>query len=105
MLTPRAVADHIDHIRRVAGVDYVGIGSDFDGVPETPNGLDGVDKFNDLLIEPLRRGWADEDVAKVAGNNILRVLAQADATGVRLRAARPASEETIAHLDGNPSMK
>jgi membrane dipeptidase len=97
------VADHIDHIRQVAGIDHVGIGSDFDGMPEVPQGLEAVDKFPDLLVELLRRGWTDEQVAKVAGENILRVFAEADAVSARLRSARTASEATIAALDGPPT--
>ncbi len=68
------VADHIEHIRQVAGVDHVGIGSDFDGITEVPNGLEDVSKFPDLIAELLRRGWTDLDVRKVAGLNILRVM-------------------------------
>jgi membrane dipeptidase len=93
------VADHIEHVRQIAGVDHVGIGSDFDGVPATPEGLDGVDKFPDLLVELLRRGWTDQELAKVAGENILRVLAQTEAVGVRLRALRSPSEATLDELD------
>jgi membrane dipeptidase len=98
-VTLSEVADHIEHIRQVAGIDTVGIGSDFDGVPATPVGLDGVDKYPELLAELLKRGWTDEELAKVAGENILRVLAQADAVGARLRASRNPSEATIAALD------
>jgi membrane dipeptidase len=99
------VADHIEHIRQIAGVDYVGIGSDFDGVPATPIGLEGVDKYPALLAELLKRGWTDQELAKVAGGNILRVLAAADAAGSRLRATRNPSEATISALDGAPSVK
>ena len=80
------VADHIDHIRKVAGVDHVGLGSDFDGIPDTPTGLDGVDKFPSVLAELARRGWSDEDLGKVAGGNILRALAQAEVVAKRLQA-------------------
>src|SRR5438067_1313065 len=68
------VADHIEHIRDVAGVDAVGIGSDFDGITEVPVGLEDVSKFPDLIAELLRRGWSEQDVKKVAGLNALRVL-------------------------------
>jgi len=95
------VADHIEHIRKVAGVDHVGIGSDFDGIPATPTGLEGVDKFPALLAELARRGWSDADLAKVAGENVLRVLAQAERVSARLRASRPASTATLAQLDGS----
>jgi len=68
------VADHIEHVRDVAGVDAVGLGSDFDGITEVPVGLEDVSKFPDLLAELLRRGWSEQDVKKVAGLNALRVL-------------------------------
>jgi membrane dipeptidase len=68
------VADHIEHIRAVAGVDHVGLGSDFDGITEVPVGLEDVSKFPDLIAELLRRGWSEQDVKKVAGLNALRVL-------------------------------
>ena len=72
------VADHIEYIRRVAGVDHVGLGSDFDGIDEVPQGLEDVSKFPDLIAELLRRGWTDADVKKLAGQNILRVLRDAE---------------------------
>jgi len=93
------VADHIEHIRQVAGVDHVGLGSDFDGIPDTPAGLDGVDKYPVLLEELARRGWSDADLAKVAGANLLRVMQQAEAVSARLRAARAPSTARIADLD------
>jgi membrane dipeptidase len=68
------VADHIEHIRAVAGVDHVGLGSDFDGITEVPVGLEDVSKFPDLIAELLRRGWSEVDVKKLAGLNALRVL-------------------------------
>jgi membrane dipeptidase len=85
------VADHIEHIRQVAGADHVGLGSDFDGIEDTPTGLEGVDKYPGLLEELMRRGWTDADIAKVAGENVLRVMAAAEKVSVKLRAARPAS--------------
>jgi membrane dipeptidase len=94
------VADHIEHIRQVAGIDHVGLGSDFDGIESTPDGLDGVDKYPALLIELARRGWSDQDLGKLAGGNILRVMAEAEATAKRLQASEPASEATLAELDG-----
>lgn len=72
------VADHIDYLRKAIGVDHVGIGSDFDGIPSTPEGLGDVSKFPDLLAELLRRGWSADDVRKVAGLNLLRVLREAE---------------------------
>jgi membrane dipeptidase len=72
--TLQQVADHIEHIRDVAGVDHVGLGSDFDGISSVPQGLENVSKFPDLVAELLRRGWKTEDVKKVVGLNALRVL-------------------------------
>ena len=83
--TLEQVADHIDHIRQVAGVDYVGIGSDFDGITEVPKGLEDVSKFPDLIAELLRRGWTETDVKKVAGLNTLRVLREAERVSRTLR--------------------
>ncbi len=93
------VADHVEHIRKIAGVEHVGIGSDFDGLPEPPIGLEGVDKFPALLAELARRGWSDADLAKLAGGNLLRVMAQTETVGIRLRAMRPPSMATIEQLD------
>jgi membrane dipeptidase len=93
-VTLAQVADHIDHIKQVAGVDHVGLGSDFDGIGDAPVGLDGVDRYPALLQELMRRGWTDADIGKVAGENVLRVMAAADAVGARLRATRPASNMT-----------
>jgi membrane dipeptidase len=82
------VADHVEHIRLVAGIDHVGLGSDFDGIEDAPLGLDGVNRYPALLVELLRRGWTDSDIAKLAGGNVLRVMAEAERVGVRLRETR-----------------
>lgn len=100
VVTIAMVADHVEHIRKVAGVDCVGIGSDFDGIPSTPEGLNGVDKFPALLEELARRGWSDEDLAKVAGLNILRVMRGAEAVAKQLQAKERPSVATLAELDG-----
>jgi membrane dipeptidase len=97
------VADHIVHIASVAGVDHVGLGSDFDGIPDAPAGLDAVDRYPALLEELARRGWSDADLAKVAGGNLLRVLARAEEVSARLRATRQPSTATLAQLDGPPA--
>jgi membrane dipeptidase len=102
-VTVADVADHIDHIRKAAGVDAIGLGSDFDGISSTPEGLDGVDKFPAVLVELARRGWSDADIAKVAGGNVLRVMAEVEATSRRLQAGRSASEATLAGADSPPS--
>ena len=72
------VADHIDYVRKVAGVDHVGVGSDFDGITTTPDGLEDVSKFPDLIAELLRRGWTAQDIRKLAGLNLLRVMREAE---------------------------
>lgn len=105
IVTIAMVADHIDHIRRVAGVDCVGIGSDFDGIPTTPQGLDSVDKFPELLKELARRGWTDEDLAKVAGGNLLRVLHEAESVAKHLQATEQPSSATIEVLDAGLAAK
>jgi len=93
------VADHIEHIRQVAGVDYVGYGSDFDGIDCAPQGLEDVGDFPRLTAELLRRGWSDDDVKKVIGLNFLRVMRGAEATARRLQRERGPSLATIAQLD------
>ena len=70
------VADHIDHIRKVAGVDHVGIGGDFDGNDRWPVGLSDVSMYPNLFAELIRRGWSDADLKKLAGENVLRALEQ-----------------------------
>ncbi len=94
------VADHIEHVRRVAGVDHVGIGSDFDGIEHVPAGLEDVSRFPALFAELIRRGWSDQDLRKLAGGNLLRVLRAAEAVAHRLQAERSPSTATIAELDG-----
>jgi membrane dipeptidase len=89
---PRATlalaADHIDHVRRAAGIDHVGIGSDFDGIDSTPVGLEDVSKYPDLIAELFRRGYSDDDVRKILGLNVLRVLRGAERVAARLQSQR-----------------
>jgi membrane dipeptidase len=94
------VADVVEHVRKVAGVDHVGIGSDFDGITDVVVGLEDVSKFPDLFAELSRRGWTDADLRKLAGENVLRVLKQAEAVSARLKKERPPSTKTIQELDG-----
>lgn len=89
------VADHIEHIRKVAGVECVGIGSDFDGIGTTPKGLNGVDKYPALFEELARRGWTDEELADLAGRNLLRVMHQAEKVADKLQAEEKPSHATI----------
>ncbi|MDX2193631.1 MAG: dipeptidase [Gemmatimonadales bacterium] len=86
--TVKDVADHIEHVRKVAGVDHVGIGGDFDGIPAGPEGLEDVSSYPNLFAELLRRGWSDDDLRKLAGRNVLRAFEQAEAVSRRLRAGR-----------------
>ena len=72
------VADHIDHIRDVAGIDHIGVGSDFDGLPEMPDGLEDVSTYPALFAELAERGYTDEDLTKIAGQNVLRVMRAAE---------------------------
>ena len=72
--TVEDVADHIDHAVRIAGIDHVGIGSDFDGVSGPPNRLDDVSKMPALIAVLLKRGYQDRDVKKILGENTLRVI-------------------------------
>lgn len=101
---PRAtladVADHIEHVRKVAGVDHVGIGSDFDGISSTPVGLEDVSKFPALFAELSRRGWAEEDLRKLAGENLLRAWREVEAVARRLRRERGPSLATVEGMDG-----
>ena len=94
------VADHIDHIREVAGIEATGVGSDFDGVESVPDGLEDVSRYPALFEELRDRGYSDEDLGMVAGRNVLRVLREAERAGSRLRRERPPSMATIEQLDG-----
>jgi membrane dipeptidase len=94
------VADHVDHVRKVAGVDHAGLGGDYDGNDAWPEGLSEVSGYPRLLAELARRGWSDEDLGKLASGNILRVMRQAEAVARRLQRERPASTATIESLDG-----
>jgi membrane dipeptidase len=89
---PRAtlsqVADQIEYVRRVAGIDHVGIGGDFDGITEVVQGLEDVSTYPSLFAELARRGWSDSDLRKLAGENFLRVFAEAEAVAKRIRARK-----------------
>jgi membrane dipeptidase len=89
--TLKQVADHVEHVRDVAGVDHVGIGSDFDGIDYTVEGLEDVSKFPNLFAELIRRGWSDQDLKKLAGQNLLRAFRAAEATAARLQREREPS--------------
>ncbi len=93
------VADHIDHIRKVAGIDHIGFGSDFDGISSTIVGLEDVSTFPALTAELLRRGYSDDDVKKILGLNVLRAMRQAEAVAARLQKTRGPSAALIEQLD------
>ncbi len=102
--TVAAVADHIEHIARVAGHAHVGLGADLDGIPDAPQGLDGVDTYPVLLAELARRGWSDADLAALAGGNVLRALEGAEKVAASLRSTLPTTA-TLATLDGAQPVK
>lgn len=90
------IANHIEHVRNVAGIDHVGIGSDFDGISFTPEGLEDVSTFPALFAELARRGWSDADLRKLAGENMLRLLERAESVASRLQKIRSPSIATVA---------
>ena len=92
-VTVTDVADHIDHVARVAGHDHVGIGADLDGIPYTPTGLEGVETYPRLFAELIRRGWSDADLAKLAGSNVLRALRRAEAVAASMKDVPPALDK------------
>jgi membrane dipeptidase len=91
-------ADHVEHVMRVAGADYVGLGGDFDGITTTPVGLESVADYPRLIAELLRRGHTDEEMKKLAGLNLLRVMKKAEAVAARLQKERPASDALIEEM-------
>ncbi|MFT3968669.1 MAG: membrane dipeptidase, partial [Sphingobium sp.] len=87
--TVATVADHVEHIARVAGHDFVGLGGDYDGLAVLPEGMDGVEAYPKLFAELIRRGWSDADLAKLAGGNILRVMEGAEKAARDLKGEAP----------------
>ncbi|MGJ5755408.1 membrane dipeptidase [Streptomyces puniciscabiei] len=98
--TVSTVADHLDHMREVAGVDHLGIGGDYDGTAFTPDGLGDVSGYPNLLAELLDRGWSKADLAKLTWQNAVRVLGAAEDVARDLQATRAPSNATIESLDG-----
>ncbi|MFD9719791.1 dipeptidase [Streptomyces sp. NPDC059076] len=98
--TAHTVADHLDHMREVAGIDHVGIGGDFDGTAFTPAGLDDVAGYPNLIAELLRRGWSEADLAKLTWGNAVRVLGDAESVARDEQSRRGPSVATIGQLDG-----
>ena len=93
------VADHIDHIRNLIGIDHIGLGGDYDGMPPGPIGLEDVSTYPALLTELLRRGYSDADIAKIAGGNILRVMQAVEIVARTEQARRLPSNAQIEELD------
>lgn len=98
--TAATVADHLDHMREVAGIDHIGIGGDFDGTPFTPEDLADVAGYPHLVAELLHRSWSEEDLARLLWGNALRVLRDAEAAAREVAARRGPSIATIEQLDG-----
>jgi len=98
--TMEDVIRHIQHVRDVAGIDHVGIGADYDGITSVPVGLEDVSTYPALLAELARRGWTDEELAKLAGENMIRVMREAEAAARRIQRERGPSTRTIQELDG-----
>jgi membrane dipeptidase len=102
---PRAtlaqVANHVEHVREVAGVNHVGLGGDFDGTEDLPEGLADVSCYPALIAELLERGWSEEDCIKLAGGNILRVMQEAEAAAREISARRGPS---LAHIEDTDSV-
>lgn len=100
---PRAtlsqVADHIDHVRKVAGIDHIGLGGDYDGITSVVQGLEDVSKYPDLTAELLKRGYEEQDIKKILGLNILRVMRGAEQVSATLRKKRGPSTATIEQMD------
>jgi len=92
---PRATlaeaADHIDHIRKVAGIDHIGLGGDFDGITNVVEGLENVSTYPALTAELLRRGYSDTDIKKIIGLNVLRVMRGVERVAAKLQSERPPS--------------
>jgi membrane dipeptidase len=101
-VTIAQVADHVDHVRRLAGADHVGLGGDYDGNDTWPKGLEDVSSYPRLFAELVRRGWSEKDLGKLANGNLLRVMREAEAVARRLQANEAPSTATIEALDAAP---
>lgn len=100
-VTVATVADHVEHVARIAGYDHVGIGADLDGIDATPDGMAGVQAYPLLFAELIRRGWSDANLAKLAGGNVLRVLRQAE----RVAASMKNEPAALSDVDKAPAQK
>jgi len=94
------MADHIDHVREIAGVDSIGIGGDYDGMPNGPVGMEDVTGYPALFVELARRGYSQEDLEKISSRNMMRVMRAAEAYAVSQRNATPIEYAVGAPRDG-----
>jgi len=99
----QVVADHIEHIVRVAGIDHVGLGSDFDGIAVVPRGLEDVSKFPELTVVLAQRGYSEEDLRKILGVNLLRAFREAEEVAARLEASTPPGHSRLPFFGLEPS--
>lgn len=100
MATVGTIADHLDHMREIAGIDHIGVGGDYDGTAFLPLELEDVSGYPHLIAELLTRGWSDADVAKLTWQNAVRVLRDAEAVSRELSTRVGPSHATIDELDG-----
>lgn len=98
--TVDTAADHLDHMREVAGIEHIGIGGDFDGTVHVATGLDDVSGYPRLIAELLRRGWSEDDLGKLTWHNPIRVLRKAEQVAEKLGTTEEPSIATLASLDG-----
>lgn len=82
------IADHLDHAVKIGGIDHVGLGSDFDGVDSTPRGMEDVSKIPNLVRELARRGYSEQDLEKILGGNVLRLMRQVEQVAYQMQAGR-----------------
>jgi membrane dipeptidase len=94
------VVAHAEHVREVAGIDHIGVGGDYDGVGQLPEGLEDVSCYPALFAALLERGWSEEDCGKLASGNLLRVMHDAEVAAGLIRTSRPPSTARIEDLDG-----
>jgi membrane dipeptidase len=94
-VTVSEVADHVDHVAKIAGFDHVGIGGDLDGIEAAPEGLGTVSGYPLLFAELIRRGWSDANLAKLAGGNVLRVMRQAEAVATSMKNDPPSTARLL----------
>ncbi|CAM5533746.1 dipeptidase [Streptomyces atroolivaceus] len=100
MATVATIADHLDHMREIAGIDHIGVGGDYDGTAFLPQELEDVSGYPYLIAELLTRGWSESDVAKLTWRNAVRVLREAEAVSRELSTRVGPSHATIDELDG-----